>query len=185
MAELDPRVGAGPTAPSRKRGVESGAPVLVLALGNRLLRDDGVGVQLLSLLEPHAQQWGTAVELIDGGTRGLALMGAVQGRAATVVLDAVRMGAEPGSVHILSKSDLMGFGGRASTAHEGGVTEILAALALLGGMPEQVVVVGVEPATVDTGIGLSAPVEARLPEALSRARAVIEQCVSQEALAGL
>jgi len=157
--------------------MEAAAPVLVLAIGNRLLGDDGVGMELLSRLEPFSQEWGTAVELIDGGTCGLALLGAVLGRAAVVFLDAVKLGAEPGSVHVLRKGDLLGMGGSGSTAHEGGAKAILAALALLGKTPAEVALVGMEPARVETGIGLSGEVDARLGEAVDRAREVIGRFV--------
>jgi hydrogenase maturation protease len=155
----------------------------VLALGNRLLKDDGVGGELLSLLEPFAGQWGRRVELLDGGTCGLALVGEVQDRSAVVFLDAVKLGAEPGSVHVLRKGDLLGMGSRSSvrkggsTAHEGGAKEILAALELLGCTPEEITVVGVEPGLVETGIGLSEKVEARLEAAAVRARKEISALV--------
>ncbi len=153
------------------------APILVLAIGNQLLQDDGVGMELLSRLEPVSQEWGPAVELIDGGTCGLALLGAVLGRAAVVFLDAVRLGAEPGSVHVLRKGELLSMSGKKSSAHEGGAKDILAALALLGGTPQEFAVVGIEPASVATGIGLSEAVEARLGEAVNRVREVVEQFI--------
>lgn len=153
------------------------APVLVLAIGNKLLRDDGVGMELLSLLEPFSQEWGAAIELIDGGTCGLALLGAVSGRAAVVFLDAVRLGAEPGSVHVLGKGELFSMGGARSTAHAGGAKDILAALELTGQTPREVAVIGIEPASVETGIGLSDAVKARLGDAVDRARAVIGRFV--------
>lgn len=164
-------------------GLEQTAPVLVLAIGNRLLRDDGVGMELLSRLEPFSQEWGTAVELIDGGTCGLALLGAVLGRAAVVFLDAVKLGAEPGSVHVLRKGDLLGMGGggKGSTAHEGGAKDILAALELLGGTPREVAVVGVEPECFATGIGLSDRVNARLGDAVDRVREVVAGWISDAA----
>src|SRR5581483_1184531 len=134
-------------AESRQRAAaeaSGSAPILVLAIGNRLLQDDGVGMELLSRLEAVSEEWGPAVELIDGGTCGLALLGAVLDRAAVVFLDAVRLGAEPGSVHVLRKGDLYSMSGRKSSAHEGGAKEILAALALLGWTPQEVAVVGIE-----------------------------------------
>jgi hydrogenase maturation protease len=68
-------------------------------------------------------------------------------------------------------------GGRGSTAHEGGAKDILAALELLGETPREVAVVGIEPASVETGIGLSDRVNARLGDALDRATELIGQFV--------
>jgi len=152
------------------------APVLIVGLGNRLLRDDGVGVELLSRIEPRAAAWRDQVELLDGGTQGLALLGKLAGREAVVFLDAIRMGAEPGTVHVFRGEELGRMGSRATTAHEGGVTEILGALALLGETPPEVIVIGVEPGEIETGIGLSEPVGAVLEQAVQRAEEVMERC---------
>ncbi|MHC4948648.1 MAG: hydrogenase maturation protease [Planctomycetota bacterium] len=76
------------------------APVLVLGLGNLLLRDDGVGLTLLARLrDEHAALPG--VEWLDGGTQGLALLGRLAGRRGLLVLDAVALGDAPGTVHVL------------------------------------------------------------------------------------
>ena len=48
-------------------------------------------------------------------------------------------------------------------------------------MAEEIVVVGVEPAHIATGIGLSPQVEAALPAAIGRARAVLESMLRRKA----
>ena len=74
-------------------------PILVLGLGNVLLQDDGVGPALLGLLETlHGKD--DRVQFVDGGTQGLALLGYLSDRQAVLILDAVALGAEPGSVHV-------------------------------------------------------------------------------------
>jgi hydrogenase maturation protease len=148
------------------------APVLVVAVGNVLLEDDGVGQRLLTELGTLADRWSGAVELVDGGTQGMALLGFLAGRRAVVLLDAVSVGAAPGTVHLLRNQEVFSIApGAGTTTHEASAVELLRAAALLGELPEQVVVVGVEPATLGTGVGLSAVVEASLPSAL---RAAIE-----------
>jgi len=76
------------------------APVLVLGLGNLLLGDDGVGLRLVERLAEESG-FGDAVEFVDGGTQGLALLGCLADREAVLVLDAVGLGGEPGTVHVL------------------------------------------------------------------------------------
>ena len=96
-------------------------------------------------------------------------------RRAILVLDTVGLGAEPGSVHVLRGPAIDGLRMRRSTtAHEGNALELLATARLLGDVAEEIVVVGVEPARIATGIGLSPQVEAALPAAMGRARAVLE-----------
>jgi hydrogenase maturation protease len=150
---------------------EEAAPVLLLALGNPLMSDDGAGQELLATLESEAPTWGSRVEFMDGGTQGLALLGKFEGRKAVVFLDAVRLGGRAGAVHLLQGNELARLGGaRVATAHEGSAPQILAALQLLGEVPEYVVMVGIEPEQIRTGIGLSAPVKASLSAAAGFAR---------------
>ena len=72
------------------------APILVLGVGNALLRDDGVGLRLLSDLSREGLAWDGEVEFLDGGTQGLALLDRIAGRHALLILDAVKLGAARG-----------------------------------------------------------------------------------------
>ena len=152
--------------------VDCHAPTLVLGLGNLLLEDDGAGLRLLEELR-HDPRHGEEIEFVDGGSQGLALLGYLEGRASVLVLDAVQLGAAPGTVHVLDGRDLQA--AHASTAHESGALELLELARLVGQAPENLVVVGIEPEAMHTGIGLSEAVEAALPEALARARKILEE----------
>jgi hydrogenase maturation protease len=143
-------------------------PVLVLGVGNALLGDDGAGLLLLAELERDAEKWGDQVEFLDGGTQGLALLDRIASRRALLVLDAVALGAEPGTVHILR--GWKHAGARASTAHESNVAELLQASTLLGECPEEVTVIGIEPARIETGMGVSGAVAKGVGEAVETAR---------------
>jgi hydrogenase maturation protease len=162
---------------SRGRGEwASVAPVLVLGVGNILLGDDGVGVRLVSELAERVARWGGRVELVDGGTLGLSLIGHLEGRKALIILDAVRSGGAPGSVLVFSPDEV----GRVRapegmSPHEGSALVILRAAALLGDLPAEVAIVGVEPERVETGVGLSPAVEEGLGPAVALAVALIDR----------
>ncbi len=180
-----------------------GRPVLILGLGNLLLGDDGAGLRLLEkLASSKASAWGNEVEFLDGGTQGLALAGEISGRRAVVILDAITDtiggGSKPGTVHVLrspitasgtlfvesTDGGLCPFSSGDSkvgpaTAHGGNAQELIATVALLGESPEELFVVGIEPAQMNTGIGLSATVERALGPALSRAVEVVEQILGK------
>lgn len=149
----------------------SACPTLVLGLGNVLLRDDAIGLRMLEALQGD-ERFGEC-EFVDGGTQGIALLGYFEGRASALILDAVALGAAPGTVHVLREPDFQTV--RGSTAHEGGALEVLALAKLLGQAPDDVVIVGIEPDEVRTGIGLSDRVEAALPEAAAKAREILEE----------
>jgi len=154
------------------RGV---APVLVLAVGNLLLGDDGCGQAVLAELAGARDRWGATVELVDGGTQGMALLGLVSGRRAVVVLDAVKLGATPGTVHTLRGREVMdAIAARGLTAHEGNAGELLRGAALLGEMPGEVAVIGIEPEILATGIGISRSVAEAVPEARRLAVEIID-----------
>lgn len=141
-------------------------PILVLGLGNTLLSDDGVGPALLDHLSGSAENWDGQVEFVDGGTQGLALLGCLSGRRALIIVDAVKTGAPPGTVHRMTLAELRNVNpGHASSAHEGNAGELLAAAQLLDELPARLFVVGVEPKKIATGLGLSAPVQRALSEA--------------------
>ena len=143
-------------------------PVLVLGVGNLLLADDGLGLELLERLRlAHGDD--ERVEFVDGGTQGLALLPVLAGRRAALLLDAVALGGPAGSLHVLGDlADRPAPSGRG--AHEGGAGGLLAAARLLGDLPREVELVGVEPSEIATRISLSDPVRAALPAAVHAAR---------------
>ena len=147
----------------RPDGTGGRAPHLVLGIGNTLLADDGVGPALLERLHP-ALGSDPRVELVDGGTQGLALLGLLEGRRSLLLLDAVRLGSPPGHVHHLRTTGYHGTP-RGFGAHGGNATELLGAARLLRTLPDRVELIGVEPADLVTRVGLSPEVRAALPHA--------------------
>ena len=62
------------------------APILILGIGNILLRDEGVGVRVVEALRGRALP--DTVELVDGGTGGADLLEVVADRRVVIVVDA-------------------------------------------------------------------------------------------------
>jgi len=140
------------------------APLLVIGIGNPLLSDDGVGLQLLEKIENRIDN--ELVEFIDGGTQGIALLGRLENRQAIIFLDAVSLDAKPGTVHYLSKDEVLSIDNKQTTAHEGNATQILKTALLTGDLPENIFVIGIEPEKLKTEIGLSETVSNALPETI-------------------
>jgi len=153
------------------------APVLVLGLGNQLLGDDGAGLRLLDALT-EVFPANDGVEFMDGGTQGLALTGYLADRKAVLVLDAMALGAAPGTVHTLWGDELWRIRSeRGTTAHEGNALELFATARMLGYHWTEVAAVGIEPLNIRTGIGLTGEVETALGEALGKARTILDEMV--------
>lgn len=152
------------------------AQTLVLAIGNRLLQDDAVGLELLGITEQLFPD-SVTIEFVDGGTVGLGLLGYLDDRKRVIILDAVSLGDKPGTIHVLSADEVMNIspGEKCPTAHGSGAAELLRAATLLGSLPDDVSIVGIEPETVRTGIGLSDAVQRSLEEASIRIRSLLDE----------
>jgi hydrogenase maturation protease len=145
----------------------------VLGLGNPLLSDDGVGLVLLEQVRA-AGPWPEDVVLVDGGTWGLSLLPVLADSRRVLVLDAVRSGAPPGTVLRGRGSDVPRLYRFPLSPHQIDLTEVFGAADLLGAMPAQVEVVGVEPESTDGPcLDLSPAVAAAVPRALREATVVL------------
>ena len=78
---------------------------LVLALGNPIRSDDGVGIVALRCLEEDLRVPGT-VDLVEGGTKGLELVSYISGMSRLLVLDAVDVGAVAGTIVCIRGTEL-------------------------------------------------------------------------------
>jgi hydrogenase maturation protease len=83
-------------------------------------------------------------------------------------------------VHVLRDAEVWQFRAhKARTAHEGNALELLETARLLGDEPEHIAVIGVEPATIRTAIGLTSAVEASLAEASDKALEILRSMSAQ------
>lgn len=135
--------------------------ILILGLGNLLLRDEGLGIRALELLQ---EQYDLPPDIpcVDGGVLGLELLAYVEGVTHLLVLDAVRSGQEPGTLIRLEGKEITQRLSLKLSMHQVSFHDILALSQLRGTVPPLLVVWGLEPAVLETGVGLSERVETRL-----------------------
>jgi hydrogenase maturation protease len=155
--------------------------VLVAGVGNIFLGDDGFGVEVARRLgdEPVAPD----VTIADFGIRGVHLAyELLEGYDTLVLIDAVSRGDPPGTVSVIQATTDPADGDgvlAAMDAHGMNPGAVLAMVGDLGGQVGQVLVVGCEAASLDHGIGLSAPVTAALPAAVEAVRELIDTLVKE------
>lgn len=144
-------------------------PVLVLAVGNSILTDDGAGPAALQLLQ---ESWTPppGIELQDGGIGGLDLLCAFEDAERVILVDAVRLDLEPGTRVRLEGDEIPETLGRAMSPHQVSLADVLSLMRLRGTSPETVVLHGVQVATTELGTELSPAVAAALPDLTAAVR---------------
>ncbi len=148
----------------RKETIEP-TGTLILGIGNYVLQDEGFGVHAVRLLS-EMEDLPEGVDLLDGGTAGLHLMGNLRNYRRVIVIDAALDNNPPGTIRRLKP----GFGEFPPliTAHEIGLKDTLEALTLTGYCPDVELIV----CSVTRYTGLGTDLSAEVAEALPRAVAL-------------
>ena len=131
--------------------------VLVLGIGNLVMGDDGVGVRVVhNLAERYT--FPNEVTVLDGGTLGLDLLPHIERCQRLVMIDAVETGGTPGTLVRLTGAELSPALETKLSPHQMGLKDLLTVASLLGHLPEEMVLWGVQPENIDMTLELSPPV---------------------------
>lgn len=145
------------------KGGESISPtkIVIIGVGNLLLSDEGVGVHVAN--ELMKKELPPYVSVVDGGTDGFRLLNIITEADRLIVIDAVKGGAEPGSIYRFDidevKSCPPGF---KTSVHQIGILEVIDLSGLIGKTPHTTVI-GVEPKSIEMGMELSPEVKSKIP----------------------
>jgi len=142
----------------------------VLGLGNLVHSDDGAGIHAVQRLQTDPRVPPDVV-VMDGGTLGLGLLPHISGFERLLVIDAIDAGDAPGTLIRLEGRALADMPGRASV-HQLGFSDLMVAMKLLGDLPGEVVVFGVQPMSTEWSAELTPAVEKAIGPLLD---SVIEQ----------
>jgi hydrogenase maturation protease len=149
------------------------ARLAIIGIGNELRGDDAAGLEVvrrLGDLDP------AAVAVHEHRGEGLGLIDAWEGTDTVLLVDAVRSGAAPGSIHVhdASARPLPPFR-RGGSTHAFSAADAIELARRLGRLPATVIVFGVEGGRWELGEPLSDPVSGALPELV---RAVRERALA-------
>ncbi len=136
---------------------------IVLGSGNELMCDEGVGVHAVRALQERIDPAGASIELIEGGTSP-DIAHLIQGADRLVIIDAVKGGCEPGTIYRLPPDAIMSGSDIATSVHQIGIVDNLNMMKLLGDMPGQTIIIGIEPARVEIGLDLSETLQQKMPK---------------------
>jgi hydrogenase maturation protease len=137
--------------------------LLVLGLGNVLLGDDGLGAAAVARME-RSYRIPPGVQLEDGGTLGLSLLGLLAESDRVILVDAVRTDDPPGTLVRIDGKHVMDAVRERLSPHQVGVADLLDAARLIDCYPTSVTLLGLVPETIDLSVVRSNAIDASLDE---------------------
>ncbi|ALF10695.1 HyaD/HybD family hydrogenase maturation endopeptidase [Parageobacillus thermoglucosidasius] len=143
--------------------MKSKRKITVLGIGNLLYSDEGVGIHVLPLLAERLSPYEN-VEVIEGSTDGIRLLETIEGTDYLIIVDAVNAGKEAGTIVTLVDDEIPAYFGVKMSIHQLGFQEVLFAAKIRETCPEQMILFGVQPASLEIGLQLSDIVQAQLPQ---------------------
>lgn len=128
--------------------------ITILGIGNTLFSDEGVGIHLLPLLEEALKDYEN-IEIIEGLTDGMRLLGPVEDAENLIIIDAINAGELPGTIITLVGNEIPAYFGIKMSIHQLGFQEVLMAAKLRDRYPKEIVMFGMQPASLELGVELS------------------------------
>lgn len=145
--------------------------MVVIGVGNLLMRDDGFGVHVVRELEDDESF--RDVEVVDAMTSTGLVLEAMANRDRATILDAISIeGSEPGEVHTFRfdpHSDSFPAAVKTSV-HDVHFKEVIVSGSDTYNLPSEILVVGPEPDTVSPGMELSDPCQRAVPKVIEIVR---------------
>jgi hydrogenase maturation protease len=147
--------------------------VLILGIGNTLLSDEGIGVQLVNRFQQRIGKV-PGIECLDGGTLSFTLAEPIARADGLIVADAARMGERPGTLRIFQDQSMDSYlqGNRASV-HEVSLGDLIDIARLSGTLPSRRCLVGIEPENLDWGEALSKTVEPAVEDGIAEILSIL------------
>lgn len=147
--------------------------ITIIGIGNTLYQDEGIGVHVIPYLEELFEK-DTMIEIIEGSTDGMRLLGPVEDSSHLIVIDAINAGKDEGTIITLLDDEIPAYYGVKMSIHQLGFQEVLFASKLRERYPEHIVMFGMQPSSLEFGIGLSAVNAEKLPQLINLVAAQVE-----------
>lgn len=147
-----------PAAGTREPLASSERRISVIGLGNVLMGDDAFGPYVVRELQARYTFPGD-VDVQDLGTPGIDLTAHLAGLGALILVDTVKSAGAPGELRTYRRDDILRHPPQPRLSpHDPSLKEALLMADFAGGGPAEVLLVGVIPESVATGVGLRTPV---------------------------
>jgi hydrogenase maturation protease len=166
--------------PRRHRRPVLSSRVVLIGVGNPWRGDDGVG---RAVVDVAAGRLKPDVEVVEADGEPSRLIDAWTDVDLAVVVDAVRSGAEPGTIHVWRDNSELAHSAPSTGSHALGVADAIALGGALRRLPRTLVVVGVEVGETSAGHGLAAAVAAKLDDAAHTVCRIVDDWLATESIA--
>nr|WP_295971456.1 HyaD/HybD family hydrogenase maturation endopeptidase [uncultured Bacillus sp.] len=137
--------------------------ITILGIGNTLYQDEGLGIHALPLVEKYLAQVEN-IEIVDGTTDGMRLLAPVEDTDYLIVIDAINAGKPGGTIIILEGDDIPAYFGIKMSIHQLGFQEVLMASKIRDRYPKHIVMIGMQPTSLELGVELSETNQNKLEE---------------------
>ena len=138
------------------------------------MSDDGVGVIVAQKLQ-QGYRFPDNVEILDGGTLGLDLLPKLENITNLILIDAVETGKKAGTCIRLYGQELPIALETKISPHQMGLKDLLAVSELMGHSPREMILIGIQPGSIEMEIGLTPAVEAQLDTLINSVLMELEQ----------
>ena len=122
--------------------------IMILGVGSVLFSDEGFGVHVAQKIE-QLYEFPDNVTVVDGGVLGVNLLGVISKPDHLIVVDIIKNGGAPGTLHRLAGDAIPGRILAKNSLHQVDLLEALTLCQALDHVPETVIV-GVEPQDMET-----------------------------------
>jgi hydrogenase maturation protease len=141
--------------------------VVILGVGNTIRADEGVGVRVVEALE-RDYVLPEGVVAIDGGTSSMEMLDDLSSLDFLLVIDAINDSKSPGTLIRLAGDDVPVFFRRNLSPHGIGLSDVLAALEFMGAQPQETLILGVQPLSMNLGTELTPSIAACVPQLVAQ-----------------
>jgi len=136
--------------------------IVVCGLGNPLLSDEGIGIYLIQELTARSNH-SANVDFVETGSSSMNVVHVIANRKKAVLIDCALMGEPAGTIKkftpeaVISVKNLAHF-----SLHEGDLLSVLELSRTLGEYPDNVVIFGIQPESIEPVQSLSPTLSARM-----------------------
>jgi len=145
----------------------------IIGVGNILMKDEGIGPRVAELLRTQ-YSFNPEIEIIDGGTLGLDLLPYIEKFKKIILIDVVDFHKEPGYIKVLRGEEIPPYLKTKLSVHHVGVQDLLEVARFMGVMPEELVLVGIQPEDISLGLDLSETVAGKIEKLVDEVLKILD-----------